>query len=738
MTAAVDVVDAFFGGGNDLDPAHPAVAEWIETASRGWPLFPLVLPRVLPTQGSGSVKWYVITASPRQARRVRDEFTAWIGPTYSASWTGQPLELDTRDPIEHALSRLPIGPTFSFDVREEHRDAVRRNLRQLHDLWVARPDRADEVQRRIGLLLRDFELALASGTPETASGALRELEVRGLLTAENHMFLQFALLDARNEWRELASHPRVADVAAGPRPWAVTRALVTAIYRTELVGAETAEDVGPFVQKAVELEDRYPELFHTRGALDRPEVAKAFALIDAGRPTRPRRTRLRVLDAPALTPADRSFIEHLLSLGFEHRPTADPLDDARAMFERGEFDSAWDAAESAPESERRAVLLVQCAAEIATLRVAQAALAALSSLTDQRREELTAGSRRFERDLADVVSIARPVASTAEPAETPTAWTWAEWFEALHGRERWPEAVEIARHMADEAISEPNTDAVVTGISHERGAGQQRIFLAALPSLLTWLDRLADVSAAQVVRRASFEAICLQDLRGTAALDAALHVVEGLISAGLTPDEYRSVLEYLEVLWTSNVGADSVGWLAEALELLADGSADRDALAATAANLIHALRPYRTRIPRSVAEDLVLAAEAAGAGAATGDLLETAAPPRIDDETRERLRGKVVGCYTLTPGVGDRVRRALESLIPGLTVVVNSDHVRTDALDHIARTADVMIVMLRSAKHAATDAIDRARPRDSLTLRLGCRGSTRVVEEFLRVAPNLG
>ena len=738
MSDVVDILDAFFGDGNELDPAHPSVAEWIDTVRRGWPLFPLVLPRVTAGRADGTVRWYIITTSTRQARRVRDEFTAWIGPTYSSSWTGQAIELDQSDPIEQSLAGLSIGPVVAFEVADGDREDVRRNLRQLHDLWMGRPDRVDEVQRRVGLLLRDFELALASGTPETAAGVLRELEARGLLTAENAMFLRYVLLDARSEWRELASHPRLGDVAAGPRPWAVTRAVVTALYRTELVGAETADDVAPFIQTAIELDDRYPNLFHTRGAIDRPELAKAFALIDAGRPDRPRRTRMRVLDAPGLTPADRSFLEDLLGLGTESPSAAHPVEHAREMFERGEFDVAWDAALSAPESEQRAVLLIQCAAEIGTLRVAQLALAAFSAMTSERRDALTNASRRFERDLSDVVSIARPVAPQPEAEADTSPWTWVGWLEALHGRERWPEAVDIARRIADEAVAEPDVDGLVEMIAHEREPSQQRVFVAALASLLTWLDRLADASAAQVVRTAVLEAICLQDLRGVAALDAALHVVERLLTAGLTPDEYRSVLEHLEILWSVNVSAESVGWLTEALELLADHPADREALTASAGNLIHALGRYRTRITRSTAEDLVGAAEAAGASDAIGDLLDVAAPPRLDDETRLRLHDKVVGCYTLTPGVGDRVKRALESLIPGLTVVVNSDHVRTDALDHIARTADVMVVMLRSAKHAATDAIDRARPKDAVTLRLGCRGSTRVVEEFLNVAPNVG
>jgi hypothetical protein len=101
------------------------------------------------------------------------------------------------------------------------------------------------------------------------------------------------------------------------------------------------------------------------------------------------------------------------------------------------------------------------------------------------------------------------------------------------------------------------------------------------------------------------------------------------------------------------------------------------------------------------------------------------------EELVKHLNGSRIGLYTLSPQVGARVKRKLEGTFPGLSVIVNSDTKSTPKLQSLAQSADRMIVMLRSATHAATDAIATSRPSDAPTLRVGCRGSSGVVSAFL-------
>ena len=84
-----------------------------------------------------------------------------------------------------------------------------------------------------------------------------------------------------------------------------------------------------------------------------------------------------------------------------------------------------------------------------------------------------------------------------------------------------------------------------------------------------------------------------------------------------------------------------------------------------------------------------------------------------------------------TPQVAVRAEQAIETRFPGLRVEIDSSYVSTPASEHLATTADYLIVSIRSAERAATDAIDRCPPRDLPTIIPGGRGSSRMVEALV-------
>jgi hypothetical protein len=102
-----------------------------------------------------------------------------------------------------------------------------------------------------------------------------------------------------------------------------------------------------------------------------------------------------------------------------------------------------------------------------------------------------------------------------------------------------------------------------------------------------------------------------------------------------------------------------------------------------------------------------------------------------DDAAADVLRDALVGIYTLTPQVGVRARDAIERRFPGVRVELDSSLVSTASLEQLAATADYLIVSIRSAKHAATDAIERHRPRELPTLIPRGRGSSRMLEALI-------
>ncbi len=102
--------------------------------------------------------------------------------------------------------------------------------------------------------------------------------------------------------------------------------------------------------------------------------------------------------------------------------------------------------------------------------------------------------------------------------------------------------------------------------------------------------------------------------------------------------------------------------------------------------------------------------------------------PQEDASTGDVAPGRVLAIYSLSPQVSARAKVRLEQRHPTLTVMHREDKVATEGLLNMVRTADLLVVAIGSAKHAATDAIDANRPSGLPTLRHAFRGSTRIVE----------
>lgn len=89
--------------------------------------------------------------------------------------------------------------------------------------------------------------------------------------------------------------------------------------------------------------------------------------------------------------------------------------------------------------------------------------------------------------------------------------------------------------------------------------------------------------------------------------------------------------------------------------------------------------------------------------------------------------GTVVALYSLMEQAADRAAGILRRRHPGLEVLILSDHVASDRLRSIARSADLLVVVDRAAKHAATEALKAARG-SGLTRYAAGKGATSLVE----------
>jgi hypothetical protein len=729
MTSEVDrFLSRFFGDGNaislaqarataDLNTLIEAVTDDLEV--------PAVLPRRLDAE---EVEWFVLTGDDASLRRTQDELLAFIGPTYGR-WDSIRGTLLVTDPVEAAVLEFCDGRAIRF--RTQGPDEFKEcwvAIQLMRRVWAQRPRQRAEQIRTGAALVREFELAVAAGDTETSEETLRELSRRGLLSAENFRFLEIRSLAAQGRWAEISAAADLPDLAMIPRPWLVTEDILTALYRTYFSALENDGATSHAIDEAHKLVGRLPDLFSSRGPLQTPDVVKLFALQSAAAEMADADRILEFLDISDLTPADRRWIT---AVAEDVRGPVQllPVRDARGLLTAGDVDGAFRLA--AHERDLGATeILLECAFELQTLESAATALEALDGLSSPDRDSLL--ERRL---IAGAVKHLRALVQPSEVGDPAAPNSWSAWFDRLRHDSGWQAAAAVAacgelEFGAIDVVDPPTASRLAELVTMAADSDERGVVRDALPHIVGWLERQnCDLAIIRPIHAAILTVLALDSAWGDAALEVAYNCTEAVLGGGVDKRGYAELLEELSLLWERMAARRHVAWLADLLELLELFPGPREPLISFAAGALALVHHVLPRVSGATLE--ALRASLLGVGA---DQLVATIPvlPLVEDnEDLPTLAGQLVGIYTLTPQVAVRAKRAIERRFPGVRVEVDSSHVSTPSLEHLAASADYMIVSIRSAKHAATDAIDRCRPQSRPTIIPGGRGSSRMVEALV-------
>jgi hypothetical protein len=212
-----------------------------------------------------------------------------------------------------------------------------------------------------------------------------------------------------------------------------------------------------------------------------------------------------------------------------------------------------------------------------------------------------------------------------------------------------------------------------------------------------------------------------------------LAILERLLEGTASPDAYEDYVRLVSAIWDDVRSPTTLGWLVEATDALVRHPcplpAARASLISRAISEAHTLRDVdqvAVDVLRVVATDPVL--EDAFAD-------EVASLPRLeaerDVEVSDRDLGPlVVGIYTLSEPAAHRAKAVLDRRFPHLDIELNHEHDDSTRLRALAKRADVMAVVIASAKHAATESIKRSCRPEAL-LSVGTSGSTGLTRALL-------
>lgn len=754
----LDFLSRFFGPGNALrwdaycsqsmpEITRQRLTPFLDDVRLSRPV--LLLPHVTESSPAATT-WYALAIDARYARSIREQLTAFVGPTYT-DFTGQQASLDKRLPVEAALLQHQYAP-YVFRLRvlkAADRFEVHQQIERLRNLREQHPDRTAEVVRPIGRILRDLEMAILVRNEPGARQCLEHLRTRGRLSAHNLTFLNVRILAAFERWSEIRSLPTFRPLLDNRRPARVTDSLIRCVYEEHFSQWEIQNNAPECIAAFRERESTFGTLFRTRGPLNDPQILKAW-LLRAVAKQDSSETLALLAEIPSDHP-DRPWADTLarhLNLTpqiSEAEAPPSPLEQARQALEADKFDTAFQlllACDATVEVIRQIIL---CAYEIDTRSTTSQVTHFLHSVPDTRlKQALT--QRSVARAWEELSRSPDKTLTPTDGCEIPH--NWISWLIRLNTRGDWPQAIEIAQRGCMEWPLAPlkTSPATVSQISDQliapRTPDATAIIRIVLPDLIGCFLPANEASREfKPIYMSLLYLLALDDAIAADDLVALERLAEAvLLSAPSTtgPNEYLDLLDALETAWQRVRSPRHLDWALSVIDLLIEWNVRQYApVDRFLDDIVNSIRGWSRRVSDNQWRLLEFLASDLG----QPQRIQGLRPGKSEAETTPTaeanpLEGKTVAIYTLTERIGRRAAQLIKRLYQGVKVHLLHDKVASDRLIRLSRSADIMIINTWDAKHAATGAIQANRDTPQITLFPTAKSATSIANLLHKFDPN--
>jgi hypothetical protein len=654
---------------------------------------------------------------------------AFMVPTYAR--IDRQATLNRADPIDAAVMDFTDGNALILDVAAGSEEQVRGALELFAALDRDRPHRELSLSRPLGRLLREFEMAVVASAEDQSNQLLREIEQTGQLSAQNLVFLRMRRLAGLRRFDELLRLPELTTVLAIRRPAKVSAGLLEAVYRTEFASFEAVSDAEGALRHFQDVVlGRYPALFKSRHGLQTAEAVKSFMLHSVALHPADSEVRERLLALPDVSPEDHEFLRALAGLVESSTRQDWTLDDAASAIRAGNLDVALLIARDQPASTERAELLIRCAFEIDSIDAMDVAARAVNSLDPDQREALI--DSKWYAAPWEHITLTLSGEAKGPPVEVPGSW--AEWFRRVAEDGPFPNAIQIAERgvveWSTEQFSAADGEMVTRLLNQDMSPQSVRLIEDALPHFLQFLDRADDPTRHRELLDDLALLLLAEEELGVADVQVVVNLTGTLVELGLSSLRYRQLVGDFRDLWER---VDSPANLDAGLEML-DVLLMYPCSDPGARNLLlQILLGSFQRWHRRVRDDQWTLLAELSAELGWSDAVAAMRPTDEDTDSsvgamkRNSLAGKTIAIYTLTEAAAVRARDFFSRNLDDVVVELSHDHVASDRLRSLARTADIFVVATRSAKHAATTFIESHRPPGLPVLYASGKGSASLI-----------
>ncbi len=693
--------------------------------------FPVILPRVV--KGSNDkVTWYAVADEERNYVELRELLDAHVGTSWS-DFNRQRTMLDPNDPVEKALIERYGDSVYKFSSLSQSRiPEIFNGIERLRQQLANRPSRQLALLRPRGRILRDIRASLRRRDVPQTRLYLQELRDVGGIGHINELFIELRCLALEGDAKSLLDSTELRRVLDMPHPLVLAEEVMAVFYQQILLKYEQAGDLAGQRRAFTDsLAKSVPRLFQVTQGINAPAAVKNTLLwLLSDTQSDPARlmeqAQQLVARMEGATDDDRLWISQLLAALPVVSAPALPSTTTDDLLARADEhpESVLEEVLLLPVSTRGVAIALQCAWVVGSAEAAVKAISYLQQLAQQQRDLLLA-KPTFQRYYT-ALQLLLPATRTEQ--DTAGLNNWQDWLQEVVNNPQWQgaiEAVEQASHKWPATALQP--DAFVTLLDKSNSKASM-VLRDAIPVLLEWLDNNQTSTSWQSVRLALLQQLVLDDNSSREDVFIACDLARGYLAGDSNANDYRELIEYLQEMIETSGTSSASAWL-DILELfLIYPTADQPARERLF-NLV--LSKFYSNPARYSELQWNLLAQFAE----EGDLI-CEVPSQIAKDGEENadevcvgttLNHKVVGIYTLTDSVAQRVKKQLLADYPQADIRLYNDKGGSTMLRSLAKEADVFIFAWLSSKHSAYYAIKEERGEKPFLQPSG-KGSTSMLD----------
>jgi len=680
---------------------------------------------LLPFRASeeGPTAWFACAESPSILRALQDELRAFLGPSFIEE-RPQDRSPDVAD--AHAVPTIARAGWHAvrFDSANPKADAtVLKMWRMYEELVDRRPRRPAYVPSTFHQLRASFDRALLARDEAGALAALAALRERFGVSAENRQFLEIRLQVAFERWDLVAANPLLPQLIRLQLPPETYGDVMEALYRARVHAVEGGGDLDALLERfQEEIVEQAQVLFTTRRTSRRPAVLKAFLLYELLQEKPQTSVCERLLGELPLGAFGKSDAAVRERCGLA--ASSPGIEEARNSLNAEQFDRAWDLFWAASDSVDALRGLIACAREAEDPAKTAAVLARLDAADAAIRREV------------EEKSVTRLTKLRSGYHAPPPITALAAQFTRLPGEpeeryvQRW---AEYAR-SADVAFVLAQRDQVGAAIDRlmELTLYEQALFERVYPAWHELFVERAEPSPQWVrLYLVMLEALKERDVFQRTDQELIHQLLVAIVESG-DDESYRRAVNTVESVFENNRSPRALSWALDVCDSLAQRRVrDVDAQMRLLAQVIQACQEYASRLDSLQLQQLRLLVAEAKLPPIT---LPSTAPPDSSEEKGVVVTACRVAIYSLDESATRRAAEILKSLYPIWVIDTNADHVCSNKLKALAKSADVFVFAWRCSKHAAFDCVKSNSRKENLVMARGVGTSSLVKAaiEFLQ------